>query len=97
VVWPFGGANGPMGKTASEIGVDAASKVTVVAGAANAPVLAAGTDDGRVWIADLKHSRREMLKAEKGAAVTALALSSDARRVAWGDEDGEAGAAESPL
>jgi len=34
------------------------------------------------------------LKSEKGAAITALALSPDAKRVAWGDEGGNAGVAE---
>ena len=34
------------------------------------------------------------LAPEKGAAITALAMTSDARRVAWGDEDGNAGVVE---
>ena len=34
------------------------------------------------------------LKAEKGAPITALAMSPDAKRVAWGCEDGAAGVAE---
>ena len=97
LVWPFGGANGPVGKEASEMGVNESCKVTLVAGALKGTLLAAGTDDGRVWMADLRASRREYLKAEKGAPVTALALSADARRIAWGDEDGEAGVAETPL
>jgi WD40 repeat protein len=97
VVWPFGGANGPMGKEASEVGVDESSAVTVVAGASKGTLLVAGADDGRIWAADLKSSRREYLKAEKGPPITALALSPKADRVAWGDEEGGAGVAPTPL
>ena len=35
-----------------------------------------------------------ILKADKGTPITALAMSADARRVAWADEDGFAGVAE---
>lgn len=94
VVWPFGGANGPMGKEASEIGFQEGSLVTRVAGAPAEPVITAGTDDGRVWTADLRGGAVTFLKAEKGPPITALAMSSDGARVAWGDEDGAAGVAE---
>lgn len=91
VVWPMGGQNGPMGKEAVEIGAEPGARVTVVAGAAERPLLAAGLEDGRVWIADLTSSGQTKLKADKGPAITALALSPDSRRLAWGDEDGSAG------
>ncbi|MBC6983636.1 WD40 repeat domain-containing protein [Caulobacter sp. 17J80-11] len=91
VVWQFAGANGPMGKEAAEIGHDESAMVTRVAGAPDKTVLAAGLDDGRLWVADLKTSKLERVKAEKGAAVTALSLSPKADRLAWGDEDGGAG------
>jgi WD40 repeat protein len=90
VVWPFGGANGPMGKEASEIGFNESSLVTVVAGTPEGTILAAGCDDGRVWACDLTSRRLETLKAEKGAPISALAVSADGRRLAWGAEDGEA-------
>ena len=35
-----------------------------------------------------------MLKAEKGAAISSLALSSDGKRILWGDENGGAGVIE---
>ncbi len=92
VLWPFHGANGPMGKQATEIGFDEASLVTCVAG--DRATLAAGLDDGRVWAASLKTQKTETLKAEKGPPITALALS--ANRVAWGDEDGGAGVVDLP-
>ena len=46
---------------------------------------------------DLKSGKIEHLKAEKGAAVSALAVSLDGSRVAWGDEDGGAGVVETGL
>ena len=96
VVWPFGGANGPMGKEAAEIGVDESTLVTRVAGAPDHTVLAAGLEDGRLWACDLTSRRIETIKAEKGPAISALAVSSDARRLAWGDEEGGAGVVELP-
>jgi WD40 repeat protein len=97
VVWPFQGANGPMGKQAAEIGHEDGAQVTRVAGAPERPVLASGLEDGRVWVADLTARGTERLRADKGAAISALALSPDGKRVAWGDEDGEAGVADVPF
>jgi WD40 repeat protein len=94
VVWPFAGATGPMGKQAAEVGYDEAAMVVRVAGAPALNWVAAGLDDGRVWACDLGGQRITPLKAEKGAPVTALAMTPDARRVAWGCEDGAAGVAE---
>jgi WD40 repeat protein len=94
VVWPFAGATGPMGKQAAEVGYDDAAQVTEVAGAPALNWIAAGLDDGRVWACDLAGQKITPVKAEKGAAVSALAITPDARRVAWGCEDGAAGVAE---
>jgi WD40 repeat protein len=89
VLWPITGANGPMGKEASEVGYREGSLVSRVAAALDSPNVAAGTDDGRVWLAELTSTRVATLR-EAGAAITALAVSSDGRRIAWGDEDGAA-------
>jgi len=94
VCWPFAGATGPMGKQAAEIGYDEAALTTRVATVLDKTWLAAGLDDGRVWAADVTGERLVPLKSEKGAAISALALSPDAKRVAWGDEDGAAGVVE---
>jgi len=94
VVWPFAGATGPMGKQAAEVGYDEAAMVVRVAGAPGLNWVAAGLDDGRVWACELSGQRIVPLKAEKGSAVTALAMTADAQRVAWGCEDGAAGVAE---
>jgi WD40 repeat protein len=94
VVWPFAGATGPMGKQAAEIGYDEAASVVRVAGTPGLNWVAAGLDDGRVWACDLAGQKIIPLKAEKGSPITALAITPDAKRVAWGCEDGEAGVAE---
>ena len=94
VVWPFAGTSGPLGKEAAEIGFDESALVARVAGAPDKSLIAAGLDDGRVWVCDVATSRMETIKAEKGPAITALALSADGARVAWGDEEGGAGVAE---
>jgi len=93
VLWPFVGANGPMGREATEIGFDEGSLVTLVASRPRHGLLAAGLNDGRVWLADPAGQGLNFLKAERGAPITALAMSADATRVAWADEDGQAGVA----
>ncbi|WP_309091654.1 WD40 repeat domain-containing protein [Phenylobacterium sp.] len=94
VVWPFSGPAGPMGKQAAEVGYDESTVVTKIATAPATSWLAAGLEDGRVWACDLTGQRIIPLKAEKGSQITALAITPDAKRVAWGDEDGNAGVAE---
>ena len=94
VIWPFAGATGPMGKQAAEIGFDESAMVVRVAGMPGGQMVAAGLDDGRVWVCDLAASGITPLKAEKGAAITALTMTADGKRVAWGDEDGGAGVAD---
>jgi WD40 repeat protein len=96
VVWPFGGANGPMGKQASEVAYDPARMTTRVAALPALSLLAVGRDDGRVSVLNLQHSRVETVRVQTGAPISALALSPDAGRLAWGDEDGNAGVAELP-
>ena len=96
VVWPFNGPNGPMGKEAAEIGVEAARddesiRVTRVAATLASLRLFAGLSDGRVWAAQLDARGLDILKAEKGAPISALAVSPDGASLAWGDEAGGAG------
>jgi len=94
VIWPFAGSTGPMGKQAAEVGYDAAALVVRVAAAPATPWICAGLDDGRVWACDLTGQKIVPLKAEKGPPITALAMTPDAQRVAWGDEAGGAGVAQ---
>lgn len=96
VVWPFGGAGGPMGKEAAEIGFAADSLVTRVAAAPERTVLAAGVDDGRVWACDLTSRQIVTLREAGDAPISALALTPDGGRLAWGDEAGNAAVADLP-
>jgi WD40 repeat protein len=91
VVWPFAGATGPMGKQAAEIGWDESALVARIAATPDRSWLAAGLDDGRVWACDVHGERLVHLKADKGPAISAVAISADGVRVAWGDEAGGAG------
>jgi len=88
VVWPFLRANGPMGEEASEINAEESTMVSVVAGAPEDTLLAAGLEDGRVWLAELTSTGIEWIRREKGASITALAISGEANRLIFGDEDG---------
>ncbi len=88
VVWPFLKPTGPMGEEASEINQEESTVVSVVAGGVEDPLLAAGTEDGRVWLAELQSTHIAWLKQEKGAPITALAISAASTRVIFGDEDG---------
>jgi WD40 repeat protein len=97
VIWPFRGSNGPMGEQAAEIAHDESAIVARVAGTPDATVLAAGLDDGRVWVADLRSTRQERIRAEKGAPITALAITPKGDRVAYGDEDGGAVVVKAPI
>ena len=94
VMWPFIGSNGPMGREATEIGFDDTTVVNLVAGRADHGRVAAGLGDGRVWVAAPADQGLQFVKADKGAPITALALSPAAARVAWADEDGRAGVAD---
>jgi len=91
VVWPFAGSNGPMGKSAAEIGFDEEALVARVAAAPRSAQLAAGLNDGRVWIAELTGRGLTAIKAQTGPPISALAVSPDEKKLAWGDESGRAG------
>ena len=90
VLWPFAGANGPMGKQAMEIAHEETALVTRVAGDRKGERLAAGLDDGRIWGCNMDSQRRVVVKGEPGPPISALLVLNDVR-VAWGDEAGGAG------
>jgi WD40 repeat protein len=92
VLWPFTGADGPMGKQAAEIGFDQSALVVRVAALPGGSLVVAGLSDGRVRIFDIKSDRVHEAKAEKGPQISSLALRPG--RIAWGDEEGGAGVAE---
>ncbi|ADU12100.1 WD40 repeat domain-containing protein [Asticcacaulis excentricus] len=88
VVWPFLKANGPMGEEASEINAEESTMVSVIAGAPEDTLLAAGLEDGRVWLAELTSTGIDWIRREKGAPITALAIANEGNRLIFGDEDG---------
>lgn len=94
VIWPFAGSNGPMGKQAAEVGFEESALVTRVAGQPNGSWACWGLDDGRVRACDLIGQKMVEIKAERGPPISALAMTADGKRVAWGDEEGQAGVAE---
>jgi WD40 repeat protein len=97
VVWPFGGANGPLGKQASEVAYDEGMTTRVATAGGKGPLLAVGRDDGRVGVLNLSATQNEKVRnTATGVPITALALSTDGGRVAWGDENGAAGVAGLP-
>ena len=93
VLWPFIGSNGPMGREATEIGYDESSLVNLVSARTAHGLVAAGLNDGRVWVAHPAAQGLNFIKAEKGAGIVALSLNPEADKVAWADEDGRAGVA----
>ena len=90
VIWPFAGADGPMGKEAAEVGFQEGSEVCRVAAAPAGSMLAGGRTDGSVWVADLAGQAVRALVGPGGAPVSALAMSADGTRLAFGDEAGRA-------
>jgi WD40 repeat protein len=94
VVWPFAGADGPMGKQAMEIGFDERALVTRVAAELGSARLAAALGDGRIWACDVGNGKRGDVKTALGPPISALAV--DGERIAWGDEEGGAGVLDFP-
>jgi hypothetical protein len=80
-----------MGREATEIGFDETTLIAHVAAAEQHGRLAAGLDDGRVWWADPAGQGLAFIKEDKGAPIVALAMSAGSARIAWADEDGQAG------
>jgi WD40 repeat protein len=93
VVWPFAGSTGPMGKQAAEVGYEETALATRVAAMPAGNWVAWGLDDGRVRACDLIGQKIVEVKAERGPPISALAMTADGKRVAWGDEEGQAGVA----
>lgn len=89
VLWPFAGANGPMGSRAMEIAWDETALVARVAVSADGRILAGGLSDGRVWVFDMDTEERRELAPARGVAISALTFVGQ-RRLAWGAEDGAA-------
>jgi WD40 repeat protein len=89
VLWPFQGPNGPINqsaKVAGELGTPCAA----VACHPNRAVLVAGGLDGEVALMPLGGGKPLLVQAPDGAQITALAWSTDGKRLAVGSESGRA-------
>src|SRR5690606_1629274 len=93
VLWPFVVANGPMGREATATGYCETPLNTQLAPPPSHRLLSAPLQVRRVWRADPAGRGLQFVKQDKGAPITALAMSSGAARIAWADEDGHAGVA----
>jgi WD40 repeat protein len=91
VLWPFNGANGPMGRQALQLDISLPGVTARLAVDASGRVVAAATEDGRIAALDLINEQRKIVKAEPGPPLAALAVLGTGM-VAWGDEAGNAGA-----
>ena len=85
--WPFTGRTGPMDKEPRELGPQRDNLVTAVAAHPRIDAIAAGTNDGTVWIEHLDDPGTEYF-ARKAAPITALAFSPDDKFLAIATEGG---------
>jgi WD40 repeat protein len=91
VLWPFNGANGPMGRQAVQLDISLPGVTGRLAVDTSGRVVAAATEDGRICVLDLINEQRKIVKATPGPPPAALAVLGTGI-VAWGDETGNAAA-----
>ena len=93
IVWPFDGDDGPMTRSAVEVGARAGRTVTAVAWRPATRRLAIGYDDGQVQLASVEEPQAARTVCEGGrAAITAIAWNGDGTELAFGSAAGECGA-----
>jgi WD40 repeat protein len=90
VLWPFQGANGPMGQNAAVIG-QLATPCTAIACHPQRIVLAAGGADGETSLMPIGTGAALLVEKAHGARTSALAWSADGGHLAIGYESGRAG------
>ena len=91
VLWPFNGANGPMGRQALQLDISLPGVTGQLSVDAAGRVVAAATEEGRIVALDLIQEQSKVVRAEAGSPLAALAVL-ETGVVAWGDETGAAGA-----
>jgi len=93
IVWPFDGGDGPMTRSAVEVGARAGRTVTAVAWRPATQLLAIGWDDGAVHLASMDEPPSSRPLRESGrAAITSVAWNAGGTRLAFGSAAGECGA-----
>ena len=90
VLWPFAGAEGPMGKAPREVGPRGDAICLRVACHPQAEVIAAGYEDGRVLLHLIGETTPRLGAGPSPAGVTALTWSPEGKRLALGRDDGSA-------
>jgi len=90
ILWPFQGKDGPMGKSARELGVRPQIS-TCVACHPKLDVVAVGYQDGLVMLIRIEDGAEVVAAKPGGGAVTALAWAASGDRLAFGTEEGRLG------
>ncbi|MBO0712343.1 MAG: WD40 repeat domain-containing protein, partial [Acetobacteraceae bacterium] len=90
VIWPFTGADGPMGK-APKVLSPAEHRISVVAAHPEQEVCAVGYEDGMMLLTRVEDGAEVLARAPGNAAIAAIAWNTVGNRLAFGTEDGEAG------
>ena len=91
ILWPFQGKDGPMGKT-PRILAPTEAQVEAVASHPRQEVVAVGYADGLVLLVRIEDGAEVLAHKPTGVPVSALAWSAAGSTLAFGLEDGEAGA-----
>lgn len=92
IVWPFDGEDGPMARSAVEVGARPQGVVTAVDWRRDTLTLAIGHADGAVQVASAEDpAAARMLRAGGGAVITALAWNQRGDSIAFGSADGRCG------
>jgi WD40 repeat protein len=91
VVWPFAGKDGPMGKSPKVLS-PSEHRISAVAAHPKQEVCAIGYEDGMMLLTRIEDGAEILARAPGAAPVSALAWNPAGTRLAFGTEDGAAGA-----
>ena len=90
IIWPFTSKDGPMGKEPAML-APLQARVSAVACHPRQDIMAAGYSDGTVLMIRLEDGAEILVRANKGAAISALAWNAKGTWLAFADEEGDAG------
>jgi len=90
VVWPFGGKDGPMGKSPKVVS-PSEHRISAVAAHPKQEVCAIGYEDGMMLLTRVEDGAEVLARAPGPSPISALAWNAAGTRLAFGTEDGEAG------
>lgn len=90
VVWPFGGKDGPMGKSPKVVS-PSEHRISAVAAHPKQEVCAIGYEDGMMLLTRVEDGAEILARAPGPSPISALAWNAAGTRLAFGTEDGAAG------